>query len=151
MSSCIYKSGLDVIKLFSCSTQQSITFIFHINVKMSIIVDILTIISMINTTLESLKARDIHICQHISFKKQLKFHAQLSLHVAYKKLYDLGTDRSLPIFQTALNPDLATELSEWKLKIIVVSGKICILFGNSLPQSLCIDSEPSRTCNTHSM
>ena len=88
------------------------------------------------------------MCQHFSFYEQLKFHAQLSLHVACKKFYNLGTDRSLPIFQTALNPDLATELSERKLKIIVVSGTICILSGNALPQSLSIISEPSRTCNT---
>ena len=38
------------IKLFSCSTQLSTKFILLINVKMPKIVDILTCISMINTT-----------------------------------------------------------------------------------------------------
>ena len=47
-----------------------------INVKMP--VDILTIISMINTASESLKARTIFIFEHFSFYGQLKFHAQLS-------------------------------------------------------------------------
>ena len=48
-------SGLEVIKLFSCSSQLSM-FIMLINVKMPTNVDILTFISMINTTSKSLKA-----------------------------------------------------------------------------------------------
>ena len=44
------------------------------NVK---IVGILTIISMINETSESLKARKFFIFQHFSFYEQLKFRAQL--------------------------------------------------------------------------
>ena len=51
-------SGLEVIKLFSCSTQLSTKFILLINVKMSTIVGILTFISMINAKSERLKARD---------------------------------------------------------------------------------------------
>ena len=53
-------------------------FIMLINVKMPIIVGILTFISMINTTSESFKARTIFSFQHFSFYEQLKFHAQLS-------------------------------------------------------------------------
>ena len=45
------RTGPEVIKLFSCSTQMSTKFILHI------IVGILTFISLINTTSERLKAR----------------------------------------------------------------------------------------------
>ena len=65
-------------KKISCSTQLSIKFIKLINVKMPTIVGILTFMSMINTTCESLKARKVLIFQHFSFCEQLKFHAQLS-------------------------------------------------------------------------
>ena len=54
------------------------TFIILINVKMPTIVGILTFISMINTTFESLKASKVFIFQHLSFYEQLQFHAQLS-------------------------------------------------------------------------
>ena len=50
--------GPEFIKLFPCSTQLSTKFILLINVKMPTIVGILTFISMINTTSESLKARN---------------------------------------------------------------------------------------------
>ena len=46
------KSGPEVIKHFSYSTQLSTKFILLINVKMPTIVGILTFISMINTTSE---------------------------------------------------------------------------------------------------
>ena len=50
------------MKLFSCSTQLRMKFILLINVKMPIIVGILTFISRINTTTsESFKARKIFI------------------------------------------------------------------------------------------
>ena len=52
-------------------------FILLINVKMLTIIGILTIISMINTTFEGLKARNFFICLYLSFYEQLKFHAQL--------------------------------------------------------------------------
>ena len=52
-------------------------FIMFINVKMPTIVGILTFISMINITADSLKARSIFIFQHFSLYEQLKFHAQL--------------------------------------------------------------------------
>ena len=70
--------GPEVIKHFSCPTQLSTKFILLINVKMPTIVGILSFISMINTTSERLKARDIVIFQQFSFYEQLKFHAQLS-------------------------------------------------------------------------
>ena len=50
-----HRSGLEVIKLFPCSTQLSTKFILLINVKMPTIVGILTFISMINTTSDRLK------------------------------------------------------------------------------------------------
>ena len=59
-------------KLFSCLTKYSIKFIMLINVK------ILTFMSMINKTSESLKARIAFAFQHFSFYEQLKVHAQLS-------------------------------------------------------------------------
>ena len=62
---------------FLSSTQLSTKFIMLINVKMPTIVDILTFVSMIYTTSESLKPRKIFIFQHLSYKK-LKFHSQLS-------------------------------------------------------------------------
>ena len=68
----------EVIKLFSCSTKLSMKFIMLINVKMPTIGGILTFISIINATSESLKARKVLIFQHFSFYGKLKFHAQLS-------------------------------------------------------------------------
>ena len=67
------------MKLFSCSTQLSRNFILLINVKMPTIVGILTFVSMINTTSDRLKARNIFICRYFSFHEQLKFHAKLEL------------------------------------------------------------------------
>ena len=49
-----------------------------INVKMPTIVAILTFISMVNTTSESLKAKTIFIVQHFSFYNQLKFYSLLN-------------------------------------------------------------------------
>ena len=51
-------------------------------------VGILTFISMINTTSESLKARKVSIFQHFSFCELLKFHTQLNM----KKFYSLRPD-----------------------------------------------------------
>ena len=68
-------SGLEVIKLFSYSTQLSTKFILLINVKMPTIVGILTFISMVNTTSERLKAINFFICWYFSFYVQLKFQA----------------------------------------------------------------------------
>ena len=71
------KPGLEVIKLFLCSTQLSMKFIILINVKMPTHVGILTFVSMINTTSASLKARKVFLFQHFSLHERLKFHAQL--------------------------------------------------------------------------
>ena len=54
------RPGPKVMKLFSCSTQLSIKFIMPINDKMPTIFDILTFISIINTTPESLKGRKVY-------------------------------------------------------------------------------------------
>ena len=59
------------------STKHEIVFIMLINVKMPTSVGILTFISMLNTTSESLKARKKKN-QRFSFHKQFKFHAQSS-------------------------------------------------------------------------
>ena len=74
--------GLEVIKLFSCSTQLSAKVILLINVKMPTIVGIFTFISIINTTSERLKARNFFICRYFRFYGQLKFCAQLSMKKA---------------------------------------------------------------------
>ena len=70
-------SGLEVIQLFSHSTQLSLKFIMLINVKMSTIFGILTFIGMINTTSEGLKAIKVLNFQYFSLYENLKFHAQL--------------------------------------------------------------------------
>ena len=67
--------GLEVIKLFSCSSQLSMKFFLLINAKMATVVGILTLMSRKNSILglsESGKAEflDIFIL--------IKFHAQLS-------------------------------------------------------------------------
>ena len=67
------KTGSDVIKLFSYSTQLSTKIILLINVKMRTIVGILTFISMINTTPKRLKARNFFICRYFSFMSSFKF------------------------------------------------------------------------------
>ena len=49
------KSGIEVTKLFSCSTQLSMKFILLINFKMPTILGILTFISGINAAFNDLK------------------------------------------------------------------------------------------------
>ena len=63
----MYKSWFQGYNIFMLSSTEHET-----------IVGILTFISMINTTSESLKARKVFIVQHFSFYEQLKFHAHLS-------------------------------------------------------------------------
>ena len=70
--------GPEVINFFHCSNQLSTKFILLINVKMPTIFGILTFISMINTTPERIKARNVFICRYFSFYEQLKFLAKLS-------------------------------------------------------------------------
>ena len=74
-----YISGPNVIKLFSCSCQQSMRFIMLIHVKMPTIFNIYQQFRMVNTTSESLttKIKSVFF-QHFSFYEKLKFHAQLS-------------------------------------------------------------------------
>ena len=60
-------------------TQLSMNFILLINVKMPIIVGILTFVSRINTTSECFKQEKNDIFHYFTFYKQLKFHAQLSM------------------------------------------------------------------------
>ena len=71
------RPGPEIVKLFPCSTQLSTKFILLITI-VGIIVGILTLISMINTMFEKLKARIFFICRYFSFYEQLKIHAQLS-------------------------------------------------------------------------
>ena len=58
------RSGPEVIKLFSCSVEQ---FIMLINVKNANNCWHLSFISLINSTFESKKARQVLIIQHLSF------------------------------------------------------------------------------------
>ena len=73
-----WRPGPEVVKLFSCSTQQSTKFILLINVKMPTVVSISTFTSMINTTSERLKAKNFFTFRYFRFYEQLKFSAQLS-------------------------------------------------------------------------
>ena len=77
VSAACYYTGPEVIKLFSYSTQLSTKFIMLINVKMPTIVGTLTFISMINTTPQSLKARNVFICRYVSVYEWLKYRARL--------------------------------------------------------------------------
>ena len=65
-----------------------------INVKMPTIVGIVTFISMINTTLNSLKAREVFIIQHFSFYEQLKFHASSGFIILGPKMQDVFSQMS---------------------------------------------------------
>ena len=69
--------------------------------KCQTIVGILTFISMINTTSESLKARNVFIFQHFSFYEQLKFHVNLSW--ARKKFYNLRACLTQFFWRAGLN------------------------------------------------
>ena len=68
---CTAGADLEVLKLFSYSTQLSTKFILFNNV----IVGSLIFSSMINTTSEGLKERNFFICRYFSFYEQLKFRA----------------------------------------------------------------------------
>ena len=71
------RTGHEVIKLLSFSTQLNMKVIMLINAEMLTTVGILTFISRVNTPYERFKPRKILYFQHISFY-ELKFHAQLS-------------------------------------------------------------------------
>ena len=70
--------GPAVIKLFSCSTQLSMTFFLLINVKMPTIVGILTPMSGKNSILGLSQPRKKPNFLIFYTKEHLKFHAQLS-------------------------------------------------------------------------
>ena len=82
------KPGPEVIKLFSCSTQLSIKFFLFINVKMSTIVGILTIMNRKNSILDLSEPKKCWVYWYFYTYEHLKFHAQLSW--AWKKFYNLG-------------------------------------------------------------
>ena len=65
--------GPEVAKLFSYSIYMSMTFVLFTNVKVSIIVGILTFICRINTTSESFKANTNIIFQQFSFKSSSNY------------------------------------------------------------------------------
>ena len=60
-----FKSGPEVLNFFMLTTEQK--NIMLINDKMPTIIGILTFISMINTTSESLIAQRLFVFQHFSF------------------------------------------------------------------------------------
>ena len=64
---------LEVIKLFSCSTDLNTKFILLINLKMRTIVCILTFISKINASSESFKARKSFYMQNYDISLNQKF------------------------------------------------------------------------------
>ena len=74
----VVNPGLEVIKLFSRSTQLRLKFILLINVKMPTVVGILTFISRINYRLSLSKPEISIYLGYISIYELLKFHAQLS-------------------------------------------------------------------------
>ena len=78
------------INLFSRSTQLSTKFTLLTNVKMPIIVGILTFICMIYTMSERLKARNFFFCRYFSFYEQfynLRARAFSRRNMAYRVYY----------------------------------------------------------------
>ena len=78
MNHVLRNPGLEVIKLFSYSTQLSMKFILLINVKMPTIVGFLTFISMMIQHLRDLNKETSLFVGILVFNEQLKFHTQLS-------------------------------------------------------------------------
>ena len=72
------RSGPEVIKLFSCSTQLSKKFFLLINDKMPTIVGILTIMSGKNSILGLSEPKQAEFLDFFYPYEHLKFHAQLS-------------------------------------------------------------------------
>ena len=68
-----YPRGYNTFSMLNSAEHE--IYILLINVKMPIIVGILTFISMINTTSERHRARNIFICRYFSVYEQLKFRA----------------------------------------------------------------------------
>ena len=72
------KSGPEIIKLFSCSTQLSMKFFLLINVKMPTIVGILTFMSRKKSILGSSETTKAEFFLYYYTYEHLKYHAQLS-------------------------------------------------------------------------
>ena len=94
---------------------------------MPTIVDILTFMSMINSTSERLKARNFFICRYFSFYEQLKFWAQLSW--AWKKFYNLGPDLDFETQYPLRNTQsTAVKISKiFDVLVIIICGRIHII------------------------
>ena len=98
--------GPEVINFFSCSTQLCTKFILLINLKCQ-----QAFISMIATTSERLKARNLFICRYFSFYEQLKFCAQLSW--ACKKF--LTSSPGLKVIKLEYILKLKIKCNDWLL------------------------------------
>ena len=81
------RTGPEVIKLFSYSTQLSMKFFLLINIKMPTIVGILIFISRKNFMLNSAVQEKSLNWLYLIFHRQNKFHSQLSW--AWKTFYNL--------------------------------------------------------------
>ena len=75
----VSSSSTQRLYTFSCSTQLGMKFIMLTNVKMPIIVGILTFVNMKIATSKSLEVRNFFIFQHFSIYEHWQFHAQFSL------------------------------------------------------------------------
>ena len=84
----MHKTGPEVIKLFSCSTQLSMKIFPLINVKMPTIVCILTFMNGKNSILGLSEPDKCWISWYFHIYEQLNFYTQLSW--AWKKFYNLG-------------------------------------------------------------
>ena len=84
----VTNSGTEVIKLFSCSTQQSMKFVLLINVKMPTIVGILHLWAGKNSILGLPEPKKPNFLILFYTYEHLKFHAQLSW--AWNKFGNLG-------------------------------------------------------------
>ena len=89
------QSGLELIKLFSCSTQLGMKFILLKNVKMPTIVGILTFLSRIHTTSSCLRAGKMP--HFFTFYLLSSWHFMLNLVEQEKIIYPWGLMR-VPIF-----------------------------------------------------
>ena len=81
-----FKSGIKVIKTFSCSIQISMKFILLINVKMPTFAGILTLISSINTIAESFKQEKIFF-HHSNFSWAIEI--SCSVEISMRKFYNI--------------------------------------------------------------
>ena len=109
----VHRSGPDVIKLFSCSTQLSTKYILLINIKMPTIVGISTFITMINKTSESLKARKVVIFSSLVFMSSCDF---MLSWVEHEKSF-ITWYPSSKIWQFIC---FASQIIEWNLQLGII-------------------------------